>query len=103
MASATFEVGQRNIGLVLAQIETLPRPDFDKTSLTSRSAAEKILNTLSRRDRSPDSRGLDRGAFWKHSLAVGCASRRVALGLGCPVDPDEAFFLGLFHDLGKAA
>ncbi len=46
----------------------------------------------------------ERGEFWKHSLAVACAARRLArarrdLGL----DPEDAYVAGLLHDLGKVA
>ena len=46
----------------------------------------------------------DRMEFWKHSLAVACASRRLASvrhELG--IDPEDAFVAGLLHDLGKVA
>jgi len=46
----------------------------------------------------------DRLEFWKHSLAVACAARRLAQArpsLG--VDAEDAFVAGLLHDLGKVA
>lgn len=56
----------------------------------------------------------DRFEFWKHCLAVACASRRIAealrglggdarRGAGVRVAPEEAFICGLLHDLGKVA
>jgi signal transduction histidine kinase/HD-like signal output (HDOD) protein len=49
-------------------------------------------------------RAFDREGFWRHALAVACASELIAgahKGLG--VRPDEAFTAGLVHDLGKVA
>jgi putative nucleotidyltransferase with HDIG domain len=49
-------------------------------------------------------RHFDRTEFWKHSLGVACAARRLAAhrsALG--IDPEEAFVAGLLHDLGKVA
>jgi signal transduction histidine kinase/HD-like signal output (HDOD) protein len=51
-------------------------------------------------------RGLDRGAFWRHSLAVAIASERIAhrhADLIEPFKPGEAFVCGLLHDMGKLA
>lgn len=44
-----------------------------------------------------------RPEFWKHCLAVACVSRRLAMALRAPVDHEEAFVLGLLHDIGKIA
>ena len=42
--------------------------------------------------------------FWKHSLGVACAARRLAaMRKEIGVDPEEAFVAGLLHDLGKVA
>lgn len=44
--------------------------------------------------------------FWKHCLAVACASELLAeltAGSGKRVDPSDAFVCGLLHDLGKLA
>lgn len=46
--------------------------------------------------------GLDHVGFWKHAVAVACASELLAESspkLG--VSPEEAFVAGLLHDLGK--
>lgn len=48
-------------------------------------------------------RGLDRRAFWQHSLAVGLAARELAALLPEPVDSQEAFASGWLHDIGKVA
>ena len=49
-------------------------------------------------------RGLQRAEFWKHSLAVACAARRLATAQReREIDPEEAFVAGLLHDLGKVA
>jgi putative nucleotidyltransferase with HDIG domain len=46
----------------------------------------------------------DRLEFWKHSLAVACAARRLAQTRpALAVDPEDAFVAGLLHDLGKVA
>ncbi len=49
---------------------------------------------------------LDRGAFWRHSLAVAIlAEQMLRHGPRVPggIDPSEAFVCGLLHDLGKLA
>lgn len=48
--------------------------------------------------------GFDRAAFWKHSIAVACAARRLSAG-GTPqaIAPEDAYLAGLLHDLGKVA
>lgn len=63
----------------------------------------------------------DRPEFWKHSLAVACGVRRLALirtagdqtrrtrrsdatvGRELAVDPEDAYVAGLLHDIGKVA
>ncbi|MCP4589311.1 MAG: HDOD domain-containing protein [bacterium] len=50
-----------------------------------------------------DGAGLDREEFWKHSLAVACASRLVAERMDLRKRSGEAFVCGLLHDLGKMA
>lgn len=45
----------------------------------------------------------DRGEFWKHCLGVACAARRIAMRAAPRLDPEEAFVLGLLHDIGKIA
>ena len=44
----------------------------------------------------------DHAGFWRHSLAVACASELICRGdrsLG--IEPDEAFVAGLLHDVGR--
>ncbi len=43
----------------------------------------------------------DRTGFWKHSLAVACASKLLMPHVDSRIDPEEAFICGLLHDLGK--
>jgi len=46
----------------------------------------------------------DRIEFWKHCLGVACAARRIAMHVpGQHIDVEEAFVLGLLHDVGKIA
>lgn len=70
----------------------------------------QVFETFSHRAE-PSGGRLDRVAFWKHSLAVGCAARLVAEHCvgegGKPPEGwprvEEAFTCGLLHDLGKVA
>lgn len=49
-------------------------------------------------------RHFDRTEFWKHSLGVACAARRLAARRRqLKIEPEEAFVAGLLHDLGKVA
>jgi putative nucleotidyltransferase with HDIG domain len=45
----------------------------------------------------------DREGFWRHSLAVACASKMLCRHIDRKIDPEEAFICGLLHDLGKVA
>jgi len=45
--------------------------------------------------------GLDRRTFWRHSLSVAFAARLLAERIELPVDGEEVFLAGLFHDIGK--
>lgn len=50
----------------------------------------------------PSRSGYDRTQLWRHALAVGIASDRIALGL--ELDPAEGHYTaGLLHDIGKVA
>jgi putative nucleotidyltransferase with HDIG domain len=44
--------------------------------------------------------GLTENMLWEHSFAAGVAARIIAAHTRC-VSADEAFLVGLFHDLGK--
>ncbi len=50
-----------------------------------------------------------RNEFWKHCIAVGCASELLAIelrnnwGKSAGIEPAEAFVAGLLHDVGKMA
>ncbi len=53
-----------------------------------------------------DEQSFDRTGFWRHSLAVACASELLAerhQGVLEDVRPQEAFLCGILHDLGKLA
>ncbi|MFH1420155.1 MAG: HDOD domain-containing protein [Planctomycetota bacterium] len=45
----------------------------------------------------------DRAQFWRHCLGTACAARRIAMAMEGAVEPEEAFVLGLLHDIGKIA
>lgn len=44
--------------------------------------------------------GLDISDFWKHSVAVGMVSKRLAVQVA-PGSEDDCFLAGLLHDIGK--
>ncbi|HSW44107.1 MAG TPA: HDOD domain-containing protein [Phycisphaerae bacterium] len=64
----------------------------------------EIFETFSHR-RENESGYFDRGGFWRHALACGCAAQLLAGrktgGDGPAVGAEEAFLCGLLHDLGK--
>lgn len=43
---------------------------------------------------------IDREEFWRHSLAVACATRLLAIHMRIE-NPEEAFVAGIMHDIGK--
>lgn len=45
----------------------------------------------------------DPTAFWRHCLAVACATGMIVERMGLAVDRETAFACGLLHDLGKLA
>ena len=57
----------------------------------------------------PTTSTFSRAEFWKHCIAVGCASELLAIelknnwGKSAGVEPAEAFVAGLLHDIGKMA
>ena len=55
-------------------------------------------------DAGATAKGFDRAGFWRHALAVACASRRLARAQTkhC-ISSDDAYVAGLLHDLGKIA
>jgi len=63
----------------------------------------KVFETLARSDTERASDHFDRSGFWKHSLAVACASQMIIKHIDSRVDPEEAFVCGLLHDIGKVA
>lgn len=65
--------------------------------------AQKVMEVFAAPPDPADASGLDRPDFWRHCLAVACASRRIALELRTGLNPEESFVLGLLHDLGKIA
>lgn len=65
--------------------------------------ASKVMEAFASPKDPADGPGLDRGDYWRHCLAVACASRRIAEVLKKRIDPEEAFLLGLLHDIGKIA
>lgn len=66
--------------------------------------AVKVFECLGANGREEEPRHFDRVEFWKHSLGVACAARRLAQRQkALEADPEEAFVAGLLHDLGKVA
>ncbi|MEK6642845.1 MAG: HDOD domain-containing protein [Planctomycetota bacterium] len=65
--------------------------------------AAKVMEVFGSTGKERVEDGLDRREFWKHCLGVACAARGIAAATKCGVAPEEAFVLGLLHDLGKVA
>lgn len=65
--------------------------------------ATKIMELFGASSGKTEADSFDRLEFWKHCLGVACASRRIAMAVGGAVKPEEAFVLGLLHDIGKDA
>jgi len=62
----------------------------------------KVFETLGG-NQSGDTEGFERSEFWKHCLAVACASKEIIKIIDPKVDSEEAFLCGLLHDMGKVA
>ncbi|MCH9022832.1 MAG: HDOD domain-containing protein, partial [Planctomycetes bacterium] len=62
----------------------------------------KVFETLSG-GKGHEQQAFNRTEFWKHSLAVACASRQLVGLFDRKVEPEEAFICGLLHDMGKVA
>lgn len=65
--------------------------------------ASKVMEAFASPRDPADGPGIDRPGFWQHCLAVACAARRIAAALPEGLDAEEAFLLGLLHDIGKLA
>ncbi len=65
--------------------------------------AIKVMEVFGAASRPSGSTGFDRLEFWKHCLGVACAAWRIAKTVPSAVRPEEAFVLGLLHDIGKDA
>lgn len=66
--------------------------------------ATSVFDTLMRPKSEGNKGSFDQMEFWRHSLAVACAARRLARARAdLKVDPEDAFVGGLLHDLGKVA
>ena len=63
----------------------------------------KVFETLKESGPNDLEMVFDWSGFWKHSMAVACAAKRVIKLLDPKVDPEEAFICGLLHDIGKLA
>ena len=63
----------------------------------------KVFETLQEANPNDMNVTFDWSGFWKHSMAVACASKRIIKLLNPKVDPEEAFICGLLHDIGKLA
>jgi putative nucleotidyltransferase with HDIG domain len=62
----------------------------------------KVFETLGGNDEGC-TEGFDRVEFWKHCLAVACASKQIIQIIDPNADSEEAFLCGLLHDMGKVA
>ncbi|MEE8385921.1 MAG: HDOD domain-containing protein, partial [Dehalococcoidia bacterium] len=65
--------------------------------------AVKVMDVFGAAARPSDSTEFDRLEFWKHCLGVACAAWRIAKTVPSAARPEEAFVLGLLHDIGKDA
>jgi len=65
--------------------------------------AVKVMEVFGKPEQAAEEGDLNRLEFWKHCLAVACAARRLATLVPHSVAPEEAFVLGLLHDIGKIA
>ncbi len=65
--------------------------------------AVKVMEVFGQTGQPDTDDGFDRLEFWKHCLAVACAARHIAARIQSDVRPEEAFVLGLLHDIGKVA
>ncbi len=73
-------------------------------AIRSIALAVKVFEWLADDEPSRRERSFQRAEFWKHSLAVACAARRLACQRPqLEIEPEEAFVAGLLHDLGKVA
>ena len=63
----------------------------------------KVFETLQEASPNDMTVSFDWAGFWKHSMAVACAAKRIIKLLNPKVDPEEAFICGLLHDIGKLA
>lgn len=67
---------------------------FDTIKSVALSAT--VFSAFSKTDR----RAFDREGFWRHSIAVAVAARRLAMAAKHPA-AEEAFVAGILHDVGK--
>lgn len=73
-------------------------------TVRSLALAVKVFECFPVKKSVPGTRPFELKEFWKHSLGVACAARRLAaMRAQLNVDPEEAFVAGLLHDLGKVA
>ncbi|MBP7746443.1 MAG: HDOD domain-containing protein [Phycisphaerae bacterium] len=91
---------------VRGPVTTLERavPLLGFSAVRSIVLATSVFDCFGKRGADSPLAAFDRVEFWKHALAVACASRRLARArreLG--IDPEAAFVAGLLHDLGKVA
>ncbi|MBI5865034.1 MAG: HDOD domain-containing protein [Planctomycetes bacterium] len=64
----------------------------------------KLLECFPPERSGPIGRALNRLDFWRHSIGVACAARRLAAQKPAwAIDPDDAYVAGLLHDIGKVA
>ena len=93
--------------IILDQIDHLPPlpPLAARAQVESgsRAIAQHVVQLMEMMPTTAETDGLPRSEFWRHSLAVACASRRIAGEISAEGSQDELFVQGLLHDIGKLA
>jgi len=95
----TSETGHRAEARRIADVVNLLGPD----TIRDITLVRKVIEAFGPAGVLPNRHGFDRQAFWRHSLAVAIAAKKLAGLLEEPVDSQMAFACGWLHDIGKMA